>query len=97
MAKKFRVPTVCCYRATCDEKITFEYISSIWNKLLFKHQAYLSTILIQTSFNWCDSDNLRMVVNSVTRKKSPNVYKTCPKINDFSRKMIDFDTFTKIA
>ena len=27
---------------------------------------------------------------SVTRKKSPNVYKSCPK-------MIDFDTFTKIA
>ena len=28
-------------------------------------------------------------------KKSPNVYKSCP--NDFTRKMIDFDTFTKIA
>ena len=31
---------------------------------------------------------------SVTRKKSPNVYKSCPK-NDFTRKMIDFDNFTK--
>ena len=30
----------------------------------------------------------RLLVYSVTRKKSPNVYKTCPK-------MIDFDTFTK--
>ena len=27
---------------------------------------------------------------SVTRKKSPNIYKSCPK-------MIDFDTFTTIA
>ena len=33
---------------------------------------------------------------SVTRKKSPNVYKSCPK-NDFTRIMTDFDTFTKIA
>ena len=33
---------------------------------------------------------------SVTSKKSPNVYKSCP-INDFSRKMKDFTTFTKIA
>ena len=35
-------------------------------------------------------------VSSVTRKKLPNVYKSCPK-NDFTRKMLDFDTFTKIA
>ena len=28
------------------------------------------------------------------QKKSPNVYKKLPK-NDFTRKMIDFDTFTK--
>ena len=34
--------------------------------------------------------------NSVTGKKSPNVYKKLPK-NDFTRKMIDFNTFTKIA
>ena len=33
---------------------------------------------------------------SVTRKKSPNVYKSCPK-NDFTRKIIDFDICTKIA
>ena len=32
---------------------------------------------------------------SVTRKKSPNVYKSCP-INDICRKMIDFDTFTNL-
>ena len=31
---------------------------------------------------------------TVTRKKSPNVYKSCP--NDITI-MIDFDTFTKIA
>ena len=30
------------------------------------------------------------------QKKSPNVYKKLPK-NDFTRKMKDFDTFTKIA
>ena len=34
--------------------------------------------------------------SSVTRKQSPNVYKSCPK-NAFTRKIIDFDTFTKIA
>ena len=34
--------------------------------------------------------------SSVTSKKSPNVYKSCPK-NDFTRKMKDFDNFTKIA
>ena len=32
---------------------------------------------------------------SVTRKKSPNVYKSYP-INDIFRKKIDFDTFTKL-
>ena len=31
-----------------------------------------------------------VAVSSVTTKKSPNVYKSCPKI-------IDFDSFTKIA
>ena len=36
------------------------------------------------------------VVCSVTRKKSPNVYKSCPKIISLE-KMIYFDTFTKIA
>ena len=30
------------------------------------------------------------------QKKSPNVYKKLPK-NDFTRKMNDFDNFTKIA
>ena len=34
--------------------------------------------------------------SSVTGKKSPNVYKKLPKI-DFTRKMIVFNTFTKIA
>ena len=29
------------------------------------------------------------------QKKSPNVYKKLPK-KDFTRKMIDFDTFTKL-
>ena len=42
------------------------------------------------------SDPVRLVtLSSVTRKKSPNVYKSCTK-NDFSRKMIDFDTCTKL-
>ena len=36
------------------------------------------------------------LAGSVTRKKLPNVYKKLPK-NEFTRKMIDFDTFTKIA
>ena len=35
-------------------------------------------------------------VMSVTSKKSPNVYKSCPKII-FTREIKDFDTFTKIA
>ena len=34
------------------------------------------------------------ITTSVT-KKSTNVYKSCPKM--ISLKMIDFDTFTKIA
>ena len=34
------------------------------------------------------------VAASVTGNKSPNVYKKFPK-NDFTRIMIDFDTFTK--
>ena len=33
---------------------------------------------------------------SVTRQISPNVYKSCTK-NDFTRKMVDFGTITKIA
>ena len=33
-------------------------------------------------------------LTSVTSKKSPNIYKSWP-INDFSRKMKDFTTFTK--
>ena len=32
---------------------------------------------------------------SVTRKKSSNVYKSCPKMISLE-KMIDFDTFTKL-
>ena len=36
------------------------------------------------------------VMNSVTSKKSPNVYKKLPK-NDFPRKMKVFEAFTKIA
>ena len=35
-------------------------------------------------------------VMSVTWKKSPNVYKSCPKII-FTREIKEFDTFTKIA
>ena len=35
------------------------------------------------------------LLSNVTRKKLPNVYKSSPKM--ISLKMIDFDTFTKIA
>ena len=38
---------------------------------------------------------IKWVDTSVNRKKSPNVFKSCPKM--ISLKMIDFDTFTKIA
>ena len=40
--------------------------------------------------------DLLMLLTSVTRKKSPNVYKSCPKMISLE-KMKDFDTFTKIA
>ena len=33
---------------------------------------------------------------SVTSKISPNIFKSCPK-NDFTTKIKDFDTFTKIV
>ena len=33
--------------------------------------------------------------SSVTRQKSPNVYESLPKY-DFTRKMIDFNIFTKL-
>ena len=33
---------------------------------------------------------------SVTRKKSPNVYKSCPKMI-FTIKIKDFDTFTELS
>ena len=33
--------------------------------------------------------------SSVTRKKSPNIYKKLPK-NDFTRKMIDFNTLQNL-
>ena len=36
------------------------------------------------------------IIDSVISKKSPNVFKSCPK-NDFTRKIKYFDTFTKIA
>ena len=48
---------------------------------------------------WCQSANTRFGIGSpisVTRKKSPNVYKSCPKMISIE-KMIDFDKFTKIA
>ena len=35
------------------------------------------------------------LLTGVTTKKSPNVYKSSPKM--ITQKMIDFDTFTKIA
>ena len=35
------------------------------------------------------------LTSSETRKKSPNVYKKLPK-NDFTRKMIDFNTLQKL-
>ena len=46
---------------------------------------------------WPEACRLAVCSNgtSVTRKKSPNVYKKLPK-NDFTRKMIDFDTFTNL-
>ena len=36
------------------------------------------------------------LASSATSKKSPYVYKSCP-LNEFSQKMNDFTTFTKIA
>ena len=39
----------------------------------------------------------RYLMLSVTRKKSPNFYKSCPKMISQEKWMIDFDTFTKIA
>ena len=38
---------------------------------------------------------LRLYIRD-TSKKSPNVYKSCPK-NEFTRKIKDFAFFTKIA
>ena len=40
--------------------------------------------------------NVSLARISVTSKQSPNVYKNLPK-NDFTRKIKDFDNFTKIA
>ena len=57
--------------------------------------AYLYPPIFITNY-LCISIFIILYLFSVTRKKSPNVYKSCPK-NDFTRKMIDFDTFTKIA
>ena len=48
-----------------------------------------STIQVLSAKTW-------LVTSSVTRKKSPNVYKSCPKMISLA-KIIDFDTFTKIA
>ena len=40
--------------------------------------------------------NLSCLVSPMTSRKSPNVYKFCPKMI-FTREIKDFDTFTKIA
>ena len=41
-------------------------------------------------------DSIILAMFSATRKKLPNVYKSCPKMISLE-KMIDFDTFTKVA
>ena len=51
---------------------------------------------MKKKFSSLEGFELALLENSVNGKKSPNVYKSCPK-NDFTRKMIAFDTFTKIA
>ena len=53
---------------------------------------------IELELTHCTASSLRLlyiVSTSVTSKKSPNVYKSCPK-KDFASKMKDFDKFTKI-
>ena len=55
-----------------------------WTKNTTQHQNHIAT------FWWPPAGA------SVTRKKSPNVYKSCPKMI-LTRKMKDFDTFTKIC
>ena len=42
------------------------------------------------------AQRLKVIDTQCDKIKSPNVYKSCPKIG-FTTKMIDFDTFTKIA
>ena len=47
------------------------------------------------SKNYFECKNDPRLASSVTRKKAPNVYSKLPK-NDFTRKVIDFGTFTKL-
>ena len=44
----------------------------------------------------CPRSRQILIVTSVTRKKLPNVCKSCPKMI-LARKIKDFDNFTKIA
>ena len=53
------------------------------------------SISLSLSLSIC-FQNVLLARISVTSKQSPNVYKNLPK-NDFTRKIKDFDNFTKIA
>ena len=60
---------------------------------VFSEQLTLRRCLASSGRNY---DRTMSLTSSVAIKKLPNVYKSCKK-NDFTRKMIDYNTFTKIA
>ena len=70
---------------------------SIAGVLINKHiNSHLFKLQQQTALFQCSIAMLKSAYDfrsfSVTRKKSPNVYRKLPK-NDFTRKMIDFDIY----
>ena len=66
-----------------------QMISKSLSRLWINHN--FARVCVYYSIN----NHKKLASSSVTSKKSPNVYKNCPK-NDFTSKIKDFDTFTKL-
>ena len=99
---------LCCHSSKCfstksREKLEGEYRTNVELELIEHKRSYLNGPASQQAqnkfillFGIFQLSYPTLASFSVTRKKLPNVYQSCPK-NDFTRQMKDLDNFTKIA
>ena len=95
--EKPKIVFACKKELGCSEDILVtSFVKTLQDSECFLAQSSISRS-DAPSFDWIasiarykNSEQRNLPTTSVTRKKSPNVYKSSPK-------MIDFDTFTKIA